>query len=112
MDKGHEICLMGKIKGLAEESRRTRKMMRGASTEQKYYKLRRVKNSIRFDARHHALAYAYLRKIPYAVVEKKCNEKPLPESILKVVMLHAFFVSFTHYKEHLTRIQNWLDGIK
>lgn len=110
IDKGHKFCLIGKIKGLAEEARLIRRKMRSAENETQYYGMRYIKNSIRADARYHALAYAYLKGVAYNVLERKCNEKPNPETILKIVMLHSHLSSFTFYKDNIANIKDWLDG--
>lgn len=108
MDLLHKICLVGEIKGLSEEIKRTRKIMYSVKMEYKPF-WQRVKYGVKSNARHYALAYAYLRKIPYNVVEKKCREKPNAETILKIVMLHSYFTSFTFYKDGLANVNAWLE---
>lgn len=114
IDSGHKNCLIGKINGLSEQSRKIRKRMNKAEqteNEAQYYKLYMIKRSIRYDARHHALAYAYLKGMPYNVLEPKCHEAPCAEAILKVVMLHSYF-HLSYYKESIAKIQDWLKGVK
>lgn len=109
----HKVSLIGKIKGLAAEARHARGQMKKSKesdNETRYYKYRNVKEYVRHDARHHVLAYAYMRGVPYSVLENKCNTKPIPEKILNVVMMHSYFMSQTFYKENLIKIKNWLEG--
>ena len=87
-----KFLLIGKIKGLANEARRARtsidkhaakKNNKGvwASAYRKYV--------IGIDTRHHLLAYAFLRGVPYLTVEKKCAKDPTASLIYKVVEAHA-----------------------
>lgn len=67
--------LIAKIKGLANEKQRLKKKKRDT------YVLSVL-------TRHHLLAYAFLRKIPYNSVEIKCNKynKPNEKILCKIVL--------------------------
>jgi hypothetical protein len=110
MITSRRVCLIGKIKGLTEASRTTRKMMNATEDDDKFYRLYNVKRDIRSDARHHHLAYAYLRGIPYRVLEKKCNEKPDIDKIYIVAMAHSWHISFVYREEQLKKIKEWLNA--
>lgn len=111
MDLKFKISLIAKIKGLAEEAKNTRKKMysfKEVEDKPEYIKYRSIKEYIKIDARHHLLAYAYMRGIPYSVLEKKCNITASPQLILKVVVNHSWFYGDTD--KLLNLIRNWLEG--
>jgi hypothetical protein len=103
------ICLKAKIKGLSAEAIILRKKHKTASKEDKFH-FYNLKQYIKRDVRHHNLAYAYLRGIPYNALERSCNEKPNPDLILKIVMVHDVWCNFAYWQEHLKKINNWLNG--
>lgn len=84
-----KFLLIGKINGLANESKRARILYRGA--KEKGWKFAHRKNLVGFEARHYLLAYGFLRGIPYKKMELNCREdnEPNPKSIFKIVQLHA-----------------------
>jgi hypothetical protein len=103
------VCLKAKIKGLASEGTILRKKHKAAPKEDKFH-FYYSKQFIKRDVRHYNLAYAYLRGVPYNVLEKRCNEKPNADQILKIVTAHNFW--FSSDKEGLNKINNWLNGIE
>ena len=84
----NKFILIGKIKGLAGESKRARQRLIKAKVETAANALAYRKRVVGIDIRHHLLAYAFLRGTPYAKLEKNCREKPLAHAILQVVEGH------------------------
>jgi hypothetical protein len=86
-----KFILIGKIKGLAIESRRARSRIMKAKTQEAVWPLAHRKMVVGIDIRHHLLAYAFLRGIPYRKVERTCAENNLPraESVYKIIEAHA-----------------------
>jgi len=63
--------IVARINGLTAEIKRI-KADKKLDNSKKQYTLAHLKT----EARHTMLAYAFIRRIPYSVVEEKCNEKP------------------------------------
>lgn len=106
-----KFCLIGKIKGLANESKRTRSHLDTAKSEKIVYKLAIRKRVVGSDIRHHLLAYALLRGILYAKLEQNCREdnKPNANCILKIV--HAHLSEYDCKKWDIEKVNNWLSGV-
>ena len=85
------FILIGKINGLADESKKARNRMKKAATPEKKWPLAYRKHVIGVNTRHHLLAYAFLRGVPYLKAETKCGEfnKPNAGQIFKVIEQHA-----------------------
>jgi hypothetical protein len=86
-----KFILIGKIKGLAIESKKARARIMKAKKEQAVWNLASRKRVVGIDIRHHLLAYAFLRGIDYKRVERSCAKDNLPNagSIFKIVEAHA-----------------------
>jgi hypothetical protein len=86
-----KFVLLGKIKGLAGEVKHTRKRLLKSKSEKITYSLADRKRIVGYDARHHLLAYAYLRGVPYRKVEKNCalDNRPSPGLIFEIIEAHA-----------------------
>jgi len=119
-----KFVLIGKINGLADQSKKARIHIKKAKTEQRVWKLAYRKHVVGIDIRHHLLAYAFLRGKPYRKVEAKCSEfnKPYPYLIFKVIEQHApYYVSYQfresgvgvrNYQPTLNDVQGWLSGLE
>ena len=96
-----KIRLIGKIKGLADQSKSTRVRLLRSTSERQVWKYSYAKYIVGLDVRHHLLAYAFLRGTPYKVLEKsnRPGHKPNAASILQIV--HA------HVPDYQVRNGNW-----
>ena len=114
----NKFILIGKIRGLSEESKKARTRIKKVATEKKWPIAYR-KHIIGITTRHHLLAYAFLRGIPYRKVEAKCGvfNNPSAHEIFKVVEAHAptwiVYDSYTGtggkvYKPTLDEVNAWL----
>lgn len=88
------LALKAKIKGLAEEGRRTRKFIHNSS-HQKRYRHWVVKRAIGQEARYHLLAYGLLRGVPYEVIEP--NSEPWGVRYLDYSYLAMIIQRHCHY---------------
>lgn len=86
-----KFILIGKINGLSGESKKTRNRIKKAIAPEKKWPLTYRKYMIGVNTRHHLLAYAFLRGVPYRKAEAKCGEfnKPNAGQIFKVIEQHA-----------------------
>lgn len=86
-----KFILIGKIKGLAVESRTARARILKAKKQEAVWNLASRKYVLGIDIRHHLLAYAFLRGINYKKVEPSCAKDNLPNagSVFKIVEAHA-----------------------
>lgn len=86
-----KFVLIGKIKGLASESKKTRGRILKAKKEEAVWNLASRKRVVGIDIRHHLLAYAFLRGTDYRSVERNCAKDNLPRAdlIFKIVEAHA-----------------------
>lgn len=102
------FCLIGKINGLAAESKRTRQRLLKSKSDKVLWKLSYRKYIVGLDIRHHLLAYAFLRGTPYHKLEQRCRPEALPKSdaILQIVMEHAPF----RVNVDLEKINAWIKG--
>lgn len=103
-----KFVLIGKIKGMAVESRRARARMlkRLKQKDKPVWHLAMRKIVVGKDIRHHLLAYAFLRGDAYYTLEKTCREdnKPSAVKILDIIK------STTLYKIELAEVEQWLNG--
>lgn len=100
LDSRNKVCLVGKIKGLSEESKRSNKKFN-------FY----IKNYLGLNIRHHLLAYAILKGLDYKSLEKSCRKdnKPNSKLILEVINCHII----DYYKNKfwtIEKIDQWLSG--
>jgi len=105
-----KISLIGKIKGLAMQSKSARtRVCRSRSHEQACSRAY-TKYIVGLDVRHHLLAYAFLRGTPYKVLEPRCGEghAPNPASILKIVHAHVPDYQVRDGKWTLDMITAWI----
>src|ERR1700676_4560282 len=74
--------IVAQIKGLTQEIKRTK-----ASTKFSHHSLKQMALfGLKWRARHTMLAYAFIRRIPYSVVESKCNEKPSTIQLTRTII--------------------------
>lgn len=78
------ITLISKIKGLASESKKIRNDRRGA-TGDRLWRLQSSERALGRDARHHLLAYAFLKNVPHKKVENHCACLPDANKIFKII---------------------------
>lgn len=105
-----KFCLIGKIKGLAAESKRTRQHLLKSKSEQSLWRLSCRKYMVGLDIRHHLLAYAFLRGTPYHKLEKTCNSKPDTDIILKIVIAHGAPYIWHNTSGVIEKINIWIKG--
>jgi hypothetical protein len=107
--------LISKIKGLQAEisftrSKINKEKVNTAEQTSKYIGLRYTKTQLREEARHHLLAYAFIRGIPYSKLEKKCTEKPSPNKIVEIIKYHTGSYGWFR-SDLLVKIIEWLKGM-
>lgn len=109
-----KFILIGKIKGLAVESKRARACIMKAKKEEAVWNLATRKRVVGIDIRHHLLAYAFLRGVAYHSVEKTCAEGNLPRAdwVFKIVEAHApkWIPTVGIYNPTLNDVNVWLAG--
>jgi hypothetical protein len=107
--------IVAQIKGLAQEIKRTK-----ASTKFSHHSLKQMALfDLKWRARHIMLAYAFIRRVPYFVVESKCNEKPSAFQLTRTITglgisrewSHRYFPnSWEKEQEELNNeIKEWLN---
>lgn len=107
-----KIILIGKIKGLAAESKHTSNLKNGTSFVPKKYKYSNNKRIIGLDIRHHLLAYAFLSGKQYSVLEKKCRvgNEPRAADIVNIAMLHVPEYVIRYGKLTVEIVNDWIAG--
>jgi hypothetical protein len=83
-------CMVAKIKGLAQESQIIRSKKEKALSQKDtklFYNCYNALNQLSVDARHHLLAYAFIRDIPYKKVENKSNKPIDVKKLLQIVQV-------------------------
>lgn len=105
-----KYCLIGKINGLSLEAKKARKKFLKNTKKNGYCVWRKL--VIGKDIRHHLLAYAFMRGLPYSAVEPKCREdnSPKVKDILNITLAHI--CSYEHYQWTEDRVIKWLRGEK
>jgi hypothetical protein len=85
-----KYLLVGKINGLANQSKQARRIINNATEERTVWHQAYRKHVVGIDIRHHLLAYAFLRGTPYAALEPRCRIDNLPQvkKILQVIEAH------------------------
>lgn len=109
LNNDSKFRLIGKINGLSNEVKRARsKLLKGKKDTIKCRAAYR-KMIIGVDARHHLLAYAFLRGKPYAKMERACrdNNKPSVELILRIATAHDSSWNKIATPE---KVEAWLKG--
>lgn len=109
MDNANKYCLIGKIKGLAEQAQHTRLLIKKATKEERVWDLCMTKRALGIDTRHHLLAYSLLKGKPYRLMEGKCraDNLPNPEVIFKIMEAHENRYSFERLWS-LEKVKAWL----
>ena len=103
-----KVLLIGKIKGLAEESKHTRKLLLKAKTDQRMWKFANTKRVIGLDIRHHLLAYAFMRGEAYSTLERKCRKEHAPNAFAILQVVHAHLPAYQTKNYVLEGVQAWL----
>lgn len=105
-----KYCLIGKIKGLSIEAKKTRKKF--LKNPEKNVGCFWTKVVIGYDIRHHLLAYALMRGLPYSALEAKCREdnKPTASKIRAIVHAHVYPHQVVFWTEE--KVASWLNGEK
>ena len=88
------LRLVSKIKGLSQEIKRQKnRPIKSPDKENGYsdekFWAQRVKLELKIDARHHMLALAFLRNIPYKKVERNTKSLPNVRSIFLILQQYA-----------------------
>ena len=112
ISKDSQYCLVGKINGLSAAVKKARIRIFKAKTEESKNNRAITKLFIGNQVRHHLLAYAFLRNIPYFSVERKCRSesKPCPESILQIIQDHMVLYQMQYSNLNVDTIKEWLKG--
>lgn len=107
----NKILLVGKIKGLSEESKHTRQLILKSKNEKRVWQCAYTKRVIGLDIRHHLLAYALMRGEAYHTLEKKCGtgRGPNANAILQIVLAHLPFLQ-SPKNWTLDKVNAWLAG--
>ncbi len=111
MKRIEPLTLKAKIKGLAEESHRVRRLMRDKTGKDRS-KLWDLKRWIGKEARYNLLAYALLREIPYSMIEPYSNKEYLqPHNfnysyLLQIVQHHCRWIDKSIWTPK--KVQDWI----
>jgi hypothetical protein len=92
IDRAYKHCLIGKIKGLATESKHLRLAIKRTDKklhEAKVWGLTYAKQRVGQEARHLLLAYAAIRGVPYRALEPKCRQENKPDAILLLRLIES-----------------------
>lgn len=112
MNYTENFCLIGKIKGLAEQSRLARKCIAEAAKAKKesaVWDFVSTKRCIGSDARHHLLAYGFVKGTPYRMMESKCRDDNRPSArIIRLILAVNTWPSILDYKYPVEKIEAWL----
>lgn len=85
---------VGKIKGLAEQTRLARKCIAVAAKAKKekaVWSFTDTKRGLGVDGRHHLLAYGLFRGVPYLKMERSCRDdnRPSAQTIQNILAVHV-----------------------
>lgn len=108
-----KYCLVGKIKGLAEENKRANHLIKNKKyREGKVWILYRRRDALGVSVRYHLLAYAYLSGKHYSKLEGKCRDdnKPKAKTIFDIVKNHLSEYSLSYNKISEESIAKWLEN--
>jgi len=95
------------IKALAKEGKAFRPRIHAAQ-DQERYNLWDEKRAVGQEARYLLLAYAFLRGIPYRILEKKCYEDDC--KYLRYHLIQGFKDALTNHEYEISEaeLENWL----
>lgn len=111
MDKFLRHKLVSRLKGLEQEAKMLRSHINKAKGKKRpINSLQNIKSEIGWDARHHLLAYAYLRKVPYHTLEAKCRADNRPNVELILTIAEAFF-DWQGKNPTKEKVEGWLAGL-
>lgn len=110
ISKYYKHCLIGKINGLAEQVKRTRVLIVKGRTEIYKNEVAMTKRFIGSEARHHLLAYAFMKHIPYSSIEKKCASGNKPDAVRILEIVHSHMYSFQRKQWTTDMVIAWLKG--
>ena len=106
-----KYCLVGKIKGLAEENKKASLILKNKKyREGKGWIVARRVEALNSSTRYHLLAYAFLTGKRYSKLEAKCREdnKPKAKIIFDLVKSHLSEYSLSYNKITEESISEWL----
>jgi hypothetical protein len=104
--------LIGKINGLADLVKRTHsRLVVRAGQKKPISSLMGRKLAVSVDIRHHLLAYAFMKGVPYVKLEAKCREdnKPSVDKILEIINSHVLWRSA--FPIDAKNVSDWLAGV-
>lgn len=103
-----KFCLIGKIKGLSGESRRTR--ISFLKNKKKESALNYQKFLLKKDTRNHLLAYGFLRGLNYKDIEKNCafNNKPNIKAIFEIIKSTIPSSTLEFFKINEEALSKWI----
>ncbi len=113
------ICLVGKIKGLISETYHFKKKIAWSNAHERNTKpLLEIRKDIKWDTRHHLLAYAFMTSAKYHSLEQRCAVRPDVEKIrlivklnLKANSIHTRALFNASDEELNAKIINWINGV-
>ena len=107
-----KYLLIGKIKGLSEESKHITKRFYKAKTTDKRNVIMCNKYPLSQEIREHLLAYAFLRGKAYSSIEKKYTNSGMPNkhSILKIIHNLLPYLEGPRYNINIDSINTWIRG--
>jgi hypothetical protein len=107
-----KISLIGKINGLASQTKKTRRLIKKSKSPERNWKYTYTKYIVGLDTRHHLLAYAFLRGALYHNLERTCRPEHLPNaaSILTIVQAHDPRYRVVNGQYTIEDVKAWLDG--
>ena len=99
--------IVSKIKGLAAEIKRINQAIKENKKDNRW-QWQGIKHALATDARHHQLAYAYLRGVPYKFVEISCGEHNKPSLLQLLRILEAN--GWVYYRDTSNQllVEEWL----
>lgn len=105
-----KVLLVGKIKGLTEVSKDTRKKLLKSNTPDSKTYFSYLEKTIGVDIRHHLLAYAFLRGKKYKDIENsfRLNNEPKPHKILQVIHSHLSS-QYENSQFTIEKVEQWLN---
>jgi hypothetical protein len=113
LEKNSEkYCLVGKIKGLAEENKRASLFIKnGKFKPEKVWVLFKRKDTLSISIRYHLLAYAFLSGKRYSSLEAKCGENNSPSAtrINEIIGQHLPQHIITYHSIGEKSITEWLE---
>jgi len=112
ISRDSKYCLIGKINGLSDAVKRARVRILNGKTDIARNERAISKRNIGIEVRHHLLAYAFIRDVPYLSVERTCRLENTPnaEHILKIINSHLYSFEVKKGICTLEQIQAWLKG--